>query len=166
MPTNAIHAVSEDGKKTRKEFKGTKINSRSSGKAKIANGPFAARLHKIMMDRGLTDSDLAKLIWGTRIDPATNYEVARNRDRVGVYLAGTGKPNRKTLKLMADKLNLPVTELMPEIEEKIASLPGAVPNALTDLGGGKCRLQVDKVLPTVLATKITLMIAEHEAEQK
>jgi hypothetical protein len=56
---------------------------------------FAAWLAAQMAARGLNHSDLARMIWGSVDDPR-GYKVAKNRDRIGVYLSGAGYPSLDT----------------------------------------------------------------------
>jgi transcriptional regulator with XRE-family HTH domain len=60
------------------------------------HGEFAAWLRTKMAERRLNASGLARQIWGTTKD-SRGYDVARNRDRVGHYLAGTSYPSLQTL---------------------------------------------------------------------
>jgi hypothetical protein len=62
---------------------------------------FAAWLAAQMAARGFNRSDLARLIWGT-VPDARGYDVAKNRDRIGVYLRGTGYPSLDTKYKLAE----------------------------------------------------------------
>ena len=61
----------------------------------LPHSEFAAWLSAKMAEHGLNHSDLARQIWGTITD-TRGYQVARNRDRIGNYLAGTSYPSLDT----------------------------------------------------------------------
>lgn len=80
----------------------------------LASENFARRLHKVMTERGLSRSEVARLAWGTTTDKR-GYTVAKNRDRISVYLKGRTIPSAKNLRVLADALGVPVEELAPDI---------------------------------------------------
>lgn len=53
---------------------------------------FARRLHVAMTAKGLSNSDLARAVWGETAD-GKGYKVARNRDRIGVYWSWVPRPS-------------------------------------------------------------------------
>lgn len=123
---------------------------------------FAAALHGAMTRRNMNASDLAAAVWG-RHDVMINGEsrsVARNRDRISVYLAGKGGPKMNTLKAMATAL-----EVSPEVLAPGVTHGRAVPAvSLRTLGGaqaGKMSLSANVVLPTHAALKIAAIIEEN-----
>jgi hypothetical protein len=66
---------------------------------------FAVWLAAQMAARGFNHSDVARAIWGTTKD-TRGYEVARNRDRIGHYLAGTSYPELNTLYALAQAFSV------------------------------------------------------------
>lgn len=66
---------------------------------------FTKALRDAMADRQMNASDLAKQIWGTVKDPR-GYPVAKNRDRIGTYLAGTGYPSRESMEKLCKALSM------------------------------------------------------------
>lgn len=65
------------------------------------------------MDRkGLTKSDVARLVYGETTD-ARGYTVANGRQTVGAYLSGRMSPRMKTIIQYADALGVRPTELKP-----------------------------------------------------
>jgi len=74
------------------------------------NLAFARKLRAAMHDKRMSASDLARAIWGTSPDPR-GYQVAKNRDRIGTYLAGTGFPSKETMPKLAAALGLSINEL-------------------------------------------------------
>ena len=77
---------------------------------------FAKLLHDAMQAKKMSASDLARAVWGTMRDNR-GYEVAKGRDRIGHYLAGTSRPESANLSKIAKALDMPVKTLsdaMPE----------------------------------------------------
>jgi transcriptional regulator with XRE-family HTH domain len=63
-----------------------------------------------MLDGKLSAAEVARRVWGTSTDKR-GYEVAKNRDRIGHYLAGTSYPEPENLQKLADAVNVPVDKL-------------------------------------------------------
>jgi len=129
--------------------------------------PFANALHSAMLKQKLSASEVARRVWGTTKD-TRGYDVARNRDRIGHYLAGTSYPEPENLQLLADALGLPIEDLAIDRPAPVAStvVRSDRDTQLTFLAGhlNKARLQVDRVLDADLALRIAQMI--KEADQK
>jgi hypothetical protein len=64
---------------------------------------FAANLRAAMGAKGWSNSDLARAVWGERVNNAGHRE-ARNRDRVAEYLAARGFPSDDTMEKMVEVL--------------------------------------------------------------
>jgi transcriptional regulator with XRE-family HTH domain len=64
-----------------------------------------------MDSRGLSKSDLARLIWGSCTDPKTGYMVAKKRDRITAWVNGKAFPTDENLDLIAKALGITVEEL-------------------------------------------------------
>ena len=122
---------------------------------------FARKLYEAMTERGMTQSDLARAAWGTQVD-ARGYTVAKNRDRVSMYLSGKSWPDPTNLKALADALGMTVEELAlpaaatPVDREGPSLAMHAVPGQ-----PGKARLAVDMVLSIELAAKIVGLIGDE-----
>ena len=120
---------------------------RNSGQ-RLALRTFAETLKQARTDRGMSQADLARLIWGTTTD-TRGYTVARKRDRISSYEAGKATPEAHHLQQLAEALGMTVEELAPDIvaanvdrgnpEIAINMLPGGENmvhleiNCLTDL---------------------------------
>ena len=63
-----------------------------------------------MEAKGLNASNLARQVWGETTDNR-GYKVAKNRDRIGHYLAGVSFPEEDNLQRLAAALGLPYEEL-------------------------------------------------------
>lgn len=135
---------------------------------------FADALRAAMMKANVSASEAARRVWGTTTDNR-GYEVARNRDRIGHYLAGTSYPEPENMAKLADALGVPVEELAlaPENSRTAARQGGSPrrsPSAATGeliqtslpMQPGKVRLQVDRVLDWKLSETIHRMLKEAE----
>lgn len=80
----------------------------------MALSNFPKNLKKLRQDRGWSQSDLAREIWGTTKD-GRGYDVARNRDRISVYEKGTSVPTEDHLREIATVLGVSPQELAPDV---------------------------------------------------
>lgn len=141
---------------------------------KLVHESFARRLHKAMLEKGMSPSDLATAVWGRQElkdkrgntvyksdgKPAT---AARNRDRVGVYLKGAGFPDPKNLSKIAKALGMKEEELAPEIAG--AAVEREVPDlSMVAVAGhhDKVLLRVNRLVPLDIAIKVLNIITEHK----
>lgn len=96
-----------------------KLSSRSPSLPPLAPGArpeyqvFAQRLHEAMMKNQMNASQVAREVWGT-IPDSRGINVARNRDRIRHYLAGTSYPEPDNLVKLAKAVGLPVEDLTIE----------------------------------------------------
>ena len=58
-----------------------------------------------MQRQNMNASDVARKVWG-EIKDGRGYNVARNRDRIGYYLAGVSFPEDENLRKLADAVGL------------------------------------------------------------
>ena len=130
------------------------------------NEAFARKLNDLMARRGLSQSDLARTVWGSTVD-TRGKDVARNRDRISHYVRGSQMPAPRTLKLLADALGVPVHELVPGLGAPPSVGVGAGVSPATELGltvvagqDGFAWLTVNKVVPWGLGVRILALIAE------
>ena len=119
---------------------------------------FARRLQEAMNAKGFSNSDLARLVWDEMTD-SKGYKLARNRDRIAVYLQGKGFPEASTLHKVAQVLGVPKAELAPHIA--IAVVDRQRPEfSMTTVGeeGNRALVQVNAVLPLSIAVEISKLI--------
>lgn len=116
----------------------------------MSKTPFAERLQRLMIERGLSQSDLARLIWGTMNDER-GYEVAKNRQVLGKYLAGTVEPRMGTKRKMAEVLKVPLAEIAPESDP--ANRPGSG-ILIEPVDGKTSHLRVDLKLPRTVVQDV------------
>jgi len=80
----------------------------------VLYGTFSERLRQERENKGLSQSELARLVWGETVDKR-GYTVAKNRDRVSAYEGNRAKPTDKNLTALANVLGIDEAELAPEI---------------------------------------------------
>jgi hypothetical protein len=74
---------------------------------------FRTNLAQAMAAKHMTGSDVARAVWGTKIDKH-GKTVARNRDRMTHYLAGQGYPRPETVAKLAEVLGIDPRDLERE----------------------------------------------------
>jgi transcriptional regulator with XRE-family HTH domain len=129
----------------------TKVTNRP---ARMENQQFARRLHQAMTDKGMNNSDLARALWGETED-TKGYKVAKNRDRIAVYLRGEGLPAPATLHKMANILDVPKEELVPDLSTP--TIDRSHPEVAMKMISGdanKVQLQINGVVPLAVAVEI------------
>jgi transcriptional regulator with XRE-family HTH domain len=134
----------------------------STGFQRLEIANFSRRLHEIMIEKGLSQSDLARKIWGT-IENNQGYTVAKNRDRISVWLRGEVIPDARNMKMLAEALDTELEDLAPDI--MAATVDRESPEISMNMIAGhsdKVHLHINKLLPFVLASKIVQMIADQE----
>lgn len=119
-------------------------------------------------------SEVARRVWGTTVD-SRGRTVARNRDRIGHYLAGTSYPEPDNLEALAKAVDVSVEALSIE---RAASTPAPrarnhrppVGNVLSVTRVPNppdqprfARLQVDLILEEGVAQEFSKMLAQAEA---
>lgn len=147
--------------------------------------PFAEALRAALRRKGMSASDVAREIWGSTTD-RRGYSVAKNRDRIGLYLNATAYPDEESLKELARVLDVTMEELtVKQVRTAVnAVAPGANlfiqsyarasrPSgpSLTPVPGrpGMVRMQVDQFVNWRLALKLFEELqeaAEAEAEMQ
>jgi len=119
---------------------------------------FASRLQHFRTERGWSQSDLARKVWGTLTTKA-GREVAKNRDRISTYEMGKSWPDPHNLIKIASALGVPPEELAPDITA--ATVDRQNPEfAMTVVAGhsDKCHLKVNKLVPWNIATMVSQLL--------
>lgn len=126
---------------------------------------FGKRLQQLLEQKGMNYSDLARLVWG-KVTTKDGYEVAKNRDRISVYVAGKAFPDARNLKKIADHLGVEVADLAPD-RASDAMLEHRNPAySVTKAGenNGKVLLRVNKLVSEKVALEIIRLItSNHDA---
>lgn len=128
------------------------------GANRIEQDQFARRLHAAMVNKGLSNSDLARAVWGETTD-TKGYKVARNRDRIAVYLKGAGMPEAGTLHKLAEVLGVPKEQLAPSVTAAVVDRERPE-FAMTMVPGqsGRVHLQMNMLVPLTLAVEVSKLI--------
>jgi transcriptional regulator with XRE-family HTH domain len=113
---------------------------------------FRCRLKAIMLQRGLTQSDLAAMMWG-RSRNAKGALVANRRDRLSVWLSGKSLPSRENLDLVARTLKVAPDELASNAELLSA---GRAPTrvTMTLVSDGQAMVDIHQIYPLKRALAI------------
>jgi transcriptional regulator with XRE-family HTH domain len=118
---------------------------------------FAERLREAMQREGLNASDVARRVWG-EIKDRRGYLVARNRDRIGYYLAGVSFPEEENLRKLADAVGLSYEALAVT---KPLSGPSSSSTSGVGFGGTKSRGMLDTQL-AILSNKRAVLALKRE----
>lgn len=124
---------------------------------------FSSRLYNILLDRQMSQADLARKMWGAVKIDGKGYESAAGRDRISSWVNGKSMPGPQNLRRLAEVLEIPETELAPTLAA--SAIDRQEPEfQVTAIAGhsDKVLLRMRKLLPMDLAAKIHLMIAEYE----
>lgn len=108
----------------------------------------------------MTQSDLARAIWGSTTD-RRGYEVAKNRDRISVYLKGNAIPDPVNMRKLADSLGVKEEDLAPDIVASAVEREN--PEMAMAMAPGhpdKCFLQINKLVPLTKAAKVISLLAD------
>ena len=123
---------------------------------------FAKRLVEFMARRNMSQSDLARAVWGNFVD-ARGHDTARSRDRISCYVRGLQMPEPKTAKAIADALGVSPVDLIPSLDKPASR--GAAPDLAMSVVAGRpdtALLTVNKMIPLELAVKVLAMLAQAE----
>lgn len=110
-----------------------------------------------MAERDLTESDLAKRIWGTMKDEKGNT-VAVNRQALNKYLRGTVVPRRTTLRKIAKALGVPDASLIFQNDPLDRVGSGLL---VSRIDNRNSRLEVSLVVPSDVAADVVQQLAPY-----
>jgi transcriptional regulator with XRE-family HTH domain len=118
---------------------------------------FAEHLQRLMTERDMTQSDLARQVWGEMVDER-GYTVARNRQALTRYLNGEMEPRMSTKRKMAEALGVPVAELDPLDDPTLR--PGS--GIYTEPAGqGMTKLEVSMTAATETVRQVVVLLAPY-----
>jgi len=124
-------------------------------------GGFKQRLYLVRRDKGWSQSELARRVWG-EMEDKRGYMVAKNRDRISAYESGRSVPERSNLDAIAEALGMSVAELAPDL---VLSKPHTLGNdpsgvSVKMVPGGKAHLRVDCVVSAATAMAVAEMLIQ------
>jgi transcriptional regulator with XRE-family HTH domain len=128
----------------------------------IGQQNFGRRLQQLLDQKGMNYSDLARLVWGKTVTKS-GYEVAKNRDRISVYISGKAFPDPRNLKKIADMLGVEIAELAPEMVGDAMIEQQNPTYSITKVQGesDKVFLRVNKLVPEQVAAKVMFLLATN-----
>ena len=122
---------------------------------------FGDRLHRILIERNMSQSDLARLVFKETRTDKRGYDLVVGKDRISAYIKGRAKPEPRTLRLIAEALKMTPEELAPELVSEANR--HATPTVLIEALSGhtdKLRLQINQLVPHATAVKILALLKE------
>ena len=131
---------------------------------------FADTLRAAMLKHGLSASEVARRIWGPTTDKR-GYTVAKNRDRIGHYLAGASYPEPDNLIELAKAVGLDVQDLAIDKPVFVAGggnsyrggrQPGDIQMTVLADHPNKARLVFDRTVDFETAMRVLQIIKEDE----
>lgn len=81
---------------------------------------FAERLERVMREAGVSKSELARRLYGTR-KTARGHDAPRNYAQINRLLDPKVRHQFSTVRKVADALGVPISVLMPELKEGVGS---------------------------------------------
>jgi transcriptional regulator with XRE-family HTH domain len=124
---------------------------------------FGDRLRRILIERNMSQSDLARLVFNETRTDNRGYATVVGKDRISAYINNRAKPEPKTLRLIANALKMTPEELAPEVVSEASK--NSTPTILVEALSGrtdKVRLQIHKLVPLQTAVKIMAMLGEND----
>ncbi len=128
---------------------------------------FGDRLYRILLDRNMSQTDLARLVFNESRYDKRGYEVVVGKDAISQYINGKATPTPKRLKRIADALKVPVDELAPEL--LASTRPGAASAIKIEAIAGhidKVLLQIRRIVPLETAVRIAGVLSELEHQKQ
>lgn len=137
-------------------------SAESAPTVEIGQQSFGRRLQQLLDQKGWNYSDLAREVWG-KTTTKGGYEVAKNRDRISVYISGKAEPDARNLKRIAEKLGVEVADLAPERVGNAMAEQQHPAYSITKVHGesDKVFLRVNKLVPEQVAAKIMFLLATN-----
>lgn len=126
---------------------------------------FARKLHEAMTRADMSQSDLARAVWGETTDKM-GRPVARNRDRISQYLAGKAVPEPKNLQKIADVLGVDPLDLAPNITA--ATIEREDPTIQMTVVAGhtnRAHLRVNALVDVTIAAQIISILTSAGTNQ-
>jgi transcriptional regulator with XRE-family HTH domain len=122
-------------------------------------GGFPARLFRIRSNKGMSQSDLARLIWG-EVKNKLGYPEAKNRDRISAWEAGRAIPTSANLSKLAEALEVSIADLDPDAALRSPHANTTkTPFSMVQMPNGKTHLKIDVEVPFDIAVQIAKLLA-------
>jgi transcriptional regulator with XRE-family HTH domain len=123
---------------------------------------FANRLQQLRTDRGWSQSDLAREVWGDTTN-RSGRKVAKNRDRISTYEMGKSWPDPHNLVKLANALGVTPEELAPDIVGSTVERQNPE-FAIVGVAGhrDKVHLKINTLVSFDVATKIMQLLKQSD----
>lgn len=119
----------------------------------IVKDAFAKRLYRAIVDKGLTQSEVAR-------------RAGLNKAAISSYATARSLPTPTNLNKLAKVLEVAPEELLPPIGDLVNDNPVHIDVAsMKAVGdGGLSRLQINKIIPTPMALDILRLVSQDNAK--
>lgn len=119
----------------------------------------AFNLSKALRDKGVSQSELARMVWGE--NPAGG---ARGRDQVNMFCRGRKLLGISRAKEFASALNVPLEDIYPVgLRSEALDASEKTVIKMTDVGGGMFHISLNKILSAKQAAKIIAIASAEDA---
>lgn len=123
---------------------------------------FATNLYRARTEAGLSQSELARKVWGETEDHR-GYKVARNRDRISVYERGIAVPSRENLIALAEALGKTPEQLDPTSLSHVASQgEPAIQMTMVEGKPDSVHLKINTLTSLAKASQIIALLSPEE----
>lgn len=128
---------------------------------------FGDRLHRILLEKEMTQSDLARKVWNETRTDARGYEVVVGKDSISRYIHNRATPDPLTLKKIAEALKMAPEDLAPELVAGSKGTTSQPEVRIESLAGhsGKVLLQIRRAVPLDTAVKIASILSESDKDK-
>ena len=126
---------------------------------------FAKRLYHALLERGMTQSDLAKKVWNEYRVDTRGYETVVGKDRVSSWIRGRSMPEPHNLIRIAKALNMTPEDLAPNLTASaIEQEAPEIQITVIHNHPNKVLVKLNKIVPFDIATKIMNLVNEANSQ--
>jgi hypothetical protein len=123
------------------------------------------RLNRLLIDARMSQSQLARLVWGETTTDSRGYDRVVGKDRISVFINHGRVPRTWVIEKIAKIFKVDPEDLCPEAFDK--ATPAQIPALrIETLDGREDRvlLRVNRVVPGEIAAKIYALIMSADKE--
>ena len=126
---------------------------------------FARNLQAFRKDRGWTQSDLAREVWGETTESRTGKRVAKNRDMISRWESGNSCPSEIKLREVCDATGWAYEKLAPSMmASKLETEQARV--QLREVVQGQTHIKINALVPSLIAAKINMLLQQTGDEDE
>lgn len=121
---------------------------------------FRDRLQRLLREKGMTQADLARIIFGTtqEIRGDQVYDVPKNRQTFSKYLSGKAYPSEATKQKMSDALEVSMAQLFP-LDDPIGRPGSGI--TLSQISKRDALLELRVEMPIEKAMEVIKIVKEY-----